>query len=79
MGSLFMMVAVMDGRYSWNAWNILHVVPSAPQLEYGLVRLAGSWMADGVRGRWMPLMAKFMACLMVSIPSAQSRHLIRRE
>lgn len=32
-GSSLMMVAVMDGRYSWNAWNVRHVVHSESQLE----------------------------------------------
>lgn len=32
-GSSLMIVAVMDGRYSWNAWNVRHVVHSESQLE----------------------------------------------
>ena len=29
--------------------------------------LEGSWMAEGVNGRWMPLVAKLMARLVVSM------------
>ena len=32
-GSSLMIVAVMDGRYSWNAWNVRQVVHSESQLE----------------------------------------------